>query len=262
LSKDKLHPRHLVWEGTINARDSGGLPADGGSVREGALVRSDELSDLTPDGVQELIDHGVRTVIDVRSADEIADAWDRYPFRQHDIVEYRNLPFRTARDEASTAELRAAWDRAQTRHEFNAIDLDYNARGMGAIVAAIADAPPGGVLIHCHAGKDRTGMVIALALSAVGVSDEDIAADYALTELVLDEIMAEWFGYIGVTDDTEKARLWDMSVPSREAMLDTLAYLRERYGGAERYLLDAGVTSEQLERLRARLVDAKKEEAA
>jgi protein tyrosine/serine phosphatase len=258
LSDTRLHPRHLEWEGLINARDTGGLPADGGVVRDGALVRSDALNDLTPNGVQALIDHGVRTVIDVRSPDEISDAWDRYPFRKHDIVEYRNLPFRAPRDQAAAALIRAAFDRAQSREEFNRVDLDHNGPGMTAIVGAIADAPTGGVLIHCHAGKDRTGMVMALALSAVGVSDEDIAADYALTQLVLHEIMTEWFAYLGVTDESEKARLWNLSVPSHEAMLDTLAYLREHHGGAERYLRENGMTTEQLERLRARLVKSSK----
>ena len=54
----------------------------------------------------------------------------------------------------------------------------------------------------------------------------------------------------------------DLAMPSREAMLDTIAYLRERYGGAEAYLLDGGLTTEQLARLRNRLVEANKEEAA
>jgi protein tyrosine/serine phosphatase len=238
------------------------MPADGGIVRDGALVRSDVLNDLTPNGVQALIDHGVRTVIDVRSAGEVSDAWERYPFREHALVAYRNLPFRATRDEAAAAELRTAYERAQSREEFNKLDLDYNGPGMTAIVGAIADAPPGGVLIHCHAGKDRTGMVMALALSAVGVSDEDIAADYALTQFVLDEIMTEWFQVLGVTDESEKARLWNLSVPSREAMLDTLAYLQERYGGAEPYLREHGMTTAQLQRLRVRLVEAKGAEAA
>ena len=63
---------------------------------------------------------------------------------------------------------------------------------MPAIVAAVADARPGGVLIHCYAGKDRTGMSVALLLSLAGVSDEDIADDYALTMLNLEPLIGEW----------------------------------------------------------------------
>jgi protein tyrosine/serine phosphatase len=266
LSETKPHPRHLDWEGTFNARDSGGLATANGPIRHGALVRSDVLNGLTPAGVAALTDHGVRTVIDVRAAGEIADDWERYPLKGDGVVAYLNKPFRADVDAAMSDEMRAVYRSAQSREEINRADLDFHRRGIAGIVGAIADAPPGGVLVHCHAGKDRTGMVIALALAVVGVSDEDIADDYALTMLVIDRIMTEWLEAIGVTDEVERERLMRIGNPSREAMLDTLNYLRERYGGAERFLLDGGMTRDQIERLRARLVDtnggAKAEDAA
>ena len=261
MSKNKLHPRHLEWEGTINARDTGGLETADGPIKLGALVRSDLLNGLTPDGVAALTQHGVRTVIDVRAAREIADDWERYPIKGDATVGYLNKPFRADVDSALSDEMRAVYRSAQSREEINRADLDFHQRGIAGIVGAIADAPPGGVLVHCHAGKDRTGMVVALALAAVGVSDSDVADDYALTELVLEPLIADWLDLMS-QDPGERERLRRISVPSREAMLDTLAYLREQYGGAERYLLDGGMTSNQLERLRARLIDADSEEAA
>jgi hypothetical protein len=105
-------------------------------------------------------------------------------------------------------------------------------------------------------------MVMAVTLAAVGVSDDDIADDYALSQLVLDRLLAEWFEYMGVTDETEKRRLWGLADPRREAMLDTLSYLRQRHGGATQYLLDAGVTREQLDRLRTRLVEVPRQTGA
>jgi protein tyrosine/serine phosphatase len=260
LSKTKLHPRHLEWEGLINARDTGGLSATDGSIRPGALVRSDVLNGLTPDGVAALTEHGVRTVIDVRGSNEVADDWERYPIKGDETVGYVNLPFRAGLEAEELERVRAVWDAADSREEFNRADLDFHRVGITAIVSAIADAPPGGVLVHCHAGKDRTGIVVALVLAVVGVSDNDIADDYALTELAMDKIMDEWLAHIGAAE-SERERQWAIAMPSREAMLDTLAYLRERYGGAERYLLDGGMTSEQLARLRARLVDANTEVA-
>lgn len=260
MSHNTLHPRHLEWEGTINARDTGGLATADGAVKRGALVRSDLLNGLTPDGVAALTEHGVRTVIDVRTADEIADDWERYPLKGDSVVGYLNKPFRADVDSKLPDEVRAIYRSAESREEINRADLDFHRRGIAGIVAAIADAPPGGVLVHCHAGKDRTGMVIALALAAVGVGDDDIADDYALTELVLEPLIADWLDFMS-QDPQERERLSRIAVPSREAMLDTLAYLREHYGGAERYLLDGGMTAEQLERLRARMVDANKEAA-
>lgn len=261
MSKARLHPRHLEWEGTINARDTGGLGTADGPIKRGALVRSDMLNGLTPDGVAALTEHGVRTVIDVRAANEIADDWERYPIKGDSIVGYLNKPFRADADSEMPDRMRAVYRSAQSREEINRAELDFFRRGIAGIVAAIADAPPGGVLVHCHAGKDRTGMVIAVALAAVGVSDSDIADDYALTELVLEPLIADWLDLMS-QDPLERERLRRISVPSRAAMLDTLAYLRENYGGAERYLLEGGMTSDQIGRLRARLVDANGAEAA
>jgi len=246
--------RLLEWDGVINARDSGGLRARGGEIRRGALIRSDVLNGLTPEGVTALTQHGVRTVIDVRAADEIAHDWARYPLKEHPVVGYLNRPF-TAGDETQMGDqVRAVYRAAQSREEINRADLDIHRGGITAIVAAIADAPPGGVLVHCHAGKDRTGIVIAVTLAAVGVSDDDIADDYALTQLVLEPLIADWLEHMS-HDPAEQQRLRRLAEPRREAMLDTLAYLRQRYGGAAQYLLGAGLTAQQLDQLRARLVD-------
>jgi protein tyrosine/serine phosphatase len=261
LSDTRLHPRHLVWEGLINARDTGGMPTPDGEIRHGALVRSGRLNGLTATGVAALTAHGVRTVIDVRGRGEAADDWERYPIKGDGPIGYLNQPFRAGLGDEELERVRALYDAAQSREEFNRLDLDHSRQGIAAILSAIADAPPGGVLIHCHAGKDRTGIVVALALAVVGVSDSEIADDYALTEHAMDQIMEEWLAHIGA-GESERERHWAMAMPSREAMLDTLAYLRERYGGAEQYLLDAGMTKELLERLRVRLVEAKGAEAA
>ena len=96
-------------------------------------------------------------------------------------------------------------------------------------------------------------MVIALTLAAVGVSDADIADDYAMTQLVLEPLIADWLDQMS-HDPAERERLRRLAVPSRAAMLDTLAYLRERYGGAVPYLLESGVTQAQIDVLRNRLV--------
>ena len=250
---DSGRERILDWDGVINARDSGGLRAAVGKIRHGALVRSDVLNGLTPNGVAALTDHGVRTVIDVRAPDEIAHDWTRYPLKDHPTVGYVNRSFTAGVETHMWDQVRAVYRAAQSRAEINKADLDIHRLGIAAIVAAIADAPPGGVLVHCHAGKDRTGVVIAVTLAVVGVSDEDIADDYALTQLVLEPLIADWLDQMS-HDAQERERLRQLSVPSREAMLDTLHHLRERHGGAVPYLLEAGVTQAQLDRLRNRLV--------
>jgi protein-tyrosine phosphatase len=250
--------RILDWEGALNARDTGGLPTrDGGRIRPGALVRSDVLTRLTESGRQALVDHGVRTIIDVRGGNELDRDEGKYPFRDHSQrpdVRYLNVPFVVGRAADEREMLHARYQAAKNREELNRIDLDAHADGIGAIVCAVADAEPGGVLVHCHAGKDRTGTVVALILSLLGVADDAIADDYALTALNLEPLIIDWLDEMS-QDVTERDRLRRLAAPRREAMLDTLAHVRERYGGAEQYLLSVGVSAEQIDRLRARLVD-------
>jgi protein-tyrosine phosphatase len=258
-SDSKERSRILAWDGLFNARDLGGLPAaDGGHMRWGALVRSDMLPRLTQDGQAALVDHGIRTVVDVRFPEEVLVDWDAYPFQGEaatgDAPQYLNVPFNTGRGQDGEEEIRQAYQTAASREELNRLDIDLNQKGVAAIVTAIATAPEGGVLVHCHAGKDRTGAVVALLLSLVGVPDEVIADDYALTAVSLAPLISEWLDSMS-SEPRERARLEGLANPSREAMLETLAHLRSRHGGAEAYLLSGGVTPADIERLRDRLVE-------
>jgi protein tyrosine/serine phosphatase len=244
--------RILEWEGCFNVRDLGRLPArEGARTRWGAVVRSDIPSRLTERGRAALVAHGISTIVDLRADHEVTSDAELYPFREPSPghPSYRHVPFNVWDDEAPG---RVARDRAaQTREEMNPLDLDINARGIASAVAAVADAPPGGVLVHCHAGKDRTGIVVALILTLVGVSDDDIADDYSLTMLNLEPLIAEW---IDTIDEADRDRMRALATPRREAMLATLEHLRERYGGAEKYLLGAGASADQIARIRERLV--------
>jgi protein tyrosine/serine phosphatase len=248
--------RILDWEGALNVRDTGGLPtADGRRVKPGALVRSDVLTRLTPSGRAALIAHGVRTVVDVRTSQEVGKDVD-YPFRASGVrsdPNYVNVSFVVDLDEETQAQVEARRESAKHLGELNQMDLEIHKTGIGAIVIAVADAEPGGVLIHCYAGKDRTGMSVALLLSLAGVSDEDISDDYALTTLNLDGLINDWLDTI--EDVAERERMRILATPSREAMLETMAYVHDKYGSAERYLLSAGVSQEHIERIRERLLE-------
>ena len=248
--------RILDWEGALNARDTGGLPtAEGRRIKPGALVRSDVLTRLTPPGRAALIAHGVRTVVDVRTSEEIARDVD-YPFRAaraENDPNYVNVSFVVELDEEEEFEVRARRESATELSELNRMDLEVHKAGIGAIVNAVADAAPGGVLIHCYAGKDRTGMSVALLLSVAGVSDEDISDDYALTTLNLDGLISDWLDTI--EDKSERERMRILATPSRAAMLVTLAYVHDRYGSAEQYLRSAGVSIDHIARIKERLVE-------
>lgn len=238
--------RALAWGACLNVRDLGGLTTvDGRRVRRGALVRSDQLCRLNDDGRGALVAHGVRTVIDLRTPAEIAK--DPDPIWDEHGVDYLHIP---QQDEELWRELDGF---ARTRAERDAASIDRRAANIVAMTRAVGNAAPGGVLIHCLAGKDRTGIAVALLLGLAGVSDADIAADYALSEAALasEKVAA----LAAAADDDARARI-ERGYDSRpETMLATLAHLRTRHGGAAAYLTRAGLTAAEVERVRARLLD-------
>lgn len=178
--------RHLPWQGCFNVRDVGGYPTvDGGRTRWGALIRSDDLGRLTPEGEASLVDYGVRTIVDLRSGWELEAP---HPFRPvapptgeatgADVPAYLNLTLRDLDD----AHLDRALNASSSVAEAYCLFLDHGAASFARIARAFTDAPPGGVLVHCAAGKDRTGLIVAVLLALAGVRDDAIVADYRLTE--------------------------------------------------------------------------------
>jgi protein-tyrosine phosphatase len=247
--------RRLPWEACYNARDLGGYAtADGGRTRWGAFVRADNLSRLTPAGQAALIGYGVRTVIDLRRAYELTI--DLNPFASSSehtrSVTYLHLPMGLGADRAGIQAVQAAeqGDDASLSAIFCQV-LDHYWRGIAGVINAIVAAPPGAVLFHCHAGKDRTGMIAALLLALAGVPNATIAEDYALSQICLQPIFDDW-----LSQEPEPARreqLARMLGAAPESMLEILGYLDEHHGGAARYLHAAGVSEADLERLRQRI---------
>jgi protein-tyrosine phosphatase len=238
--------RALAWDACLNARDLGGITTrDGRRVRRGALIRSDQLCRLDDRGRAAFLAHGVRSVIDLRTPAEVAK--DPDPLWHEHGVDYQLIP---QQDEQLWRELDGF---ARTRAERDAAAIDRRAERIVAMMRAVANAPPGGVLIHCLAGKDRTGIAVALLLALVGVDDAQIAADYALSEAglapELDAALA------AAPSDEERARIMRSYDARPETMLSTLAHLRARHGGAEAYLARAGLSDADIQRIRERLLE-------
>jgi protein tyrosine/serine phosphatase len=142
---------------------------------------------------------------------------------------------------------------ARSRSERDSLALDRRAEHIAAMARAVASAVPGGVLIHCLAGKDRTGIAVALLLGLLGVDEAQIAADYALSEAAL---ASERAAALAAAADAEaRVRVERGYESTAQTMLATLAHLRTRHGGAEAYLTRAGLSSSDIERIRARLLD-------
>lgn len=244
----KQTERHLLWDGCYNARDLGGLPlGEGGETRWGAMVRADLLGRLTEQGRRAMLDYGVRTLIDLRSPQQAAEEPSAYTTESARNVglTYLNLPV-----EAYYPHVSALISRAQTRAEVYCITLDHYPAHLAAILRAIAGAEPGGVVIHCHAGKDRTGVVTGLLLGLAGVPEEEIAADYAESQVRLwplyETLIAEAGG-------EEHVDFWLRPTATAEMMFTMLAHLRRKYGGIGGYLRWAGLSERELGQLCWRL---------
>lgn len=244
----QLAARQLNWEACYNVRDLGGLPTvDGGKTRRQAVVRSDTLERLTPQGRQALVDYGVRTIIDVRAPKEAQEFPSAFtsPRAGRSEPTYLNLPL-----EKYYPHVGELIKKATTRAEVYCIVLDHYPDAVAGIMRAIANAWPGGVVIHCHAGKDRTGIVAALLLSLVGVPAEIIAADYAESQVRLWPLYEKLVAEAGGED---KVGFWLKPTVTPEMMRATLAHVDKTYGGVGEYLAAAGVSPADVARLKSRL---------
>ena len=247
--------RWLDWPVTLNTRELGGYPvAGGGRTRWGALVRSENPALLTQAGQQALIDYGIRTIIDLRFPSELAI--DPSPFyaqsaKNETVVTYTNLPLEVDQH----LDYQDGQDAAEAMCGLYCRLLETNRGHVAAVLGKIGSAPAGGVLFHCYAGKDRTGLIAAMLLSALGVSDEVIIQDYALTHGRLEE-RREMFLADPILPAEKKMYFQTLYNNLPNTMALTLKYLNQTYGSAMGYLATAGLTAQDIEGLRERFISA------
>jgi protein tyrosine/serine phosphatase len=278
LPTDRLRTdRWLRLDGTANTRDLGGLPTtDGGRTASGRILRSDNLQTLSDADVHRLVEEiGLREVVDLRTTAEIL-LEGRGPLRTVPSVTHRHftlLPERGhhtdvfAVEEHEDVELPADWaasvlPRQTAEHDQGEPPavrsyLGYLSDRPEAVVGAVralAEGGPGASVVHCAAGKDRTGVVCALALAVAGVGHDDIVADYALTAEVIDGVVARLAASPTYAEDMERRDV-ATHTPRAETMDRVLTLLDERWGGAEGWLTAHGFGPEEQAALRARLRD-------
>lgn len=249
MTVEEQRQRVLAWEGCFNARDLGGYPtADGGRTAWGAVVRTDNLAPLTEVGRRALLAYGIRAIVDLRRPEEVEEHPNPFADPGTHGIAYTNI---SLIDPA-----------AAPSPEFTTLANDYKGLldrfqyEVAAIMTAIAEAPDGGVLVHCMAGKDRTGIVSALLLDLVGVPRQIVGEDYALTAECFREHDLEWLEN-GPGERAWRERELARFRPRPEVMIEVLEHLDARYGGVEAYLLSAGVAPRSVERLRRRLVTSR-----
>lgn len=260
------YERWIGLEGAVNVRDLGGLPTtDGDATRFGRILRGDNLQGLTAGDLTRLVDDlQLRHVVDLRSISEVRLEGPG-PLTRVPHVDIHHLTLfaeggRFTDVEADTLDERALpWE--------NSPDYDAELRVTGYYYGYLRDRPDSVVaalrvlahddgmkLVHCAAGKDRTGVLSALALGVAGVTREAIIADYAVTGKRLEAILARLRA-----SDTYRADLdsqpTDHHLPRPEYMDQFLTTLDARFGGPAGWLDGHGWTSDDTKALRARLRD-------
>ena len=244
--------RWLRFEGLDNFRDAVGLPLrDGGRTRFGQVLRSANLRHVTDADVAHLVDvFGLRLVIDLRTAREIDR--DGPTAVAHAGVETVGLSFIP---EDGDALPETGDDSDPLLRSYLAYLVDRTENVVQAV--RLLGHPEGGpTLVHCAAGKDRTGVLLALVLDAVGVEREAVIADYALSAEHVEAMFRRWTTAFGreMPDDLTP------HLPRAEVIATVLARLDDEHGrdgrdGAVGWLRANGLDDVTLERLRARLTD-------
>ncbi|MFP5218309.1 MAG: tyrosine-protein phosphatase [Actinomycetes bacterium] len=283
-------PIWLDLDGAVNARDLGGLPTvDGRTTRPGVLLRADNLQDLSARDVDRLVGElGVRTVVDLRSTGEVHLAgptplagsavrhvqlslipeWDGEPdvdeverAVEQAVVNEHDEPqaLDAATTEKALPSLSDFEERARQRRDPTDLADHYigyveAARtNLGTALKVLADPQSGTTLVHCAAGKDRTGVVVALALSLVGVPRDAVLADYLRSAERADRILARL-----QSTDVYGPSLAGVSVdditPRAASMEGFLDHVDTAYGGPHGMALALGVTEEEIARLGVRLL--------
>jgi protein tyrosine/serine phosphatase len=243
----------LAWEGCVNVRDLGGLPTeDGRRTRLGGVVRSDNVRRLTDEGWRALAEHGVQRIVDLRFPEELAE--DQPRDVDIDVVHVSVLGAEPDPEYLKELDAHLAVNDVVDHYAWSYVDfLERYRERFGQAFAAIADAK-GTVVVHCFAGKDRTGLVAAVLLRLAGVDHATIGADYAVTA---ENLRARWEVWLReARDEEERAKLEKLQHTPAEAMARVVQEIERRYGDVASYLRAAGLTDAQIDRLRERLVAA------
>ncbi|MGO4597827.1 tyrosine-protein phosphatase [Terrabacter sp. 2RAF25] len=271
-------PNWIELDGVVNMRDLGGMVTSAGDeVLPHRLLRSDNLQDLTPQAVEALVGtYEVSDIVDLRTHVEVAKegegpllAVDGVTHHHHTLYREdttesgipaaeRALPWET--DERREAAAAAAVEQEHRRsHEqfWSEHYLGYLAQRPDSVVAALRAIATsrGAAVVHCAAGKDRTGTVVGLALKVADVPDELVIADFAASAERVAAIMGRLRAKPAYADNLKDKTVAQQS-PTTETMRMLLATLDERYDGPLGWLAQQGWTTADTERLRRKLLSA------
>lgn len=260
LLPDDLPERILTVDGAINFRDIGGYKtADGQRVRTGRIYRSGALSSLSTAGLEQLGKLGIKLVCDLRSLEEQTDAPDKLP--ADPAPQYLHLPLLAAenrRQRISALFFNRSQFAAMMPDMYTRVIVDGNAHLYGDILRRLANEDNLPTIIHCTAGKDRTGIAVMLILSLLGVPEEVILADYSLSNIYYNSFLEfgrhaiKAIAWTGVTAED----IQPLFISNPVYLKAAIDHIQRKYGSVENYLRSAaGVNNELQAKIKANLLE-------
>jgi protein-tyrosine phosphatase len=255
----------VTWielDGAVNVRDLGALATDDGQVTvKHRLLRGDNLQDLSPSDVRTLVtDIGVTTVVDLRSPGEVTSEGPGPLTRVGSVrhAYHSVLPERGTATDAAADALALRRDGAKSRYPDDircGYYLGYLEDRPEQVVGALRSIAQsaGAALVNCAAGKDRTGVVVAMALTAVGVRRETVVADYAASAERMEAILARLRASKTYASDVDAVPATEQA-PRPQTMAAFLDQLDSRHGGVLGWLAARGFGASDVRSLRAKLV--------
>jgi protein-tyrosine phosphatase len=265
-----MQPMWIDLEGLANLRDVGGIQTtDGGKVVPGRLLRSDNLQTLTPSDVDQLLGLGLTDVVDLRSDYERKlegpGPLARAAVRVHEFSLFREWRAGVGQEKPDVRpevlpEQALPWVDLEPQVNLDnpvaSVYFSYLVDRPDSVVNALRTIAyaPGAALVHCAAGKDRTGTVVALALTLVGAERDAVVADYVASSERVEQVVARL-----MASDTYAENLLGRHISSHlsrpEAMITFLDHIDRQYGGVTELLARMGWTDADAAQLWAKLRD-------
>ncbi|MBF4551144.1 tyrosine-protein phosphatase [Pseudoclavibacter sp. VKM Ac-2888] len=263
-------------QGTFNFRDTGGMPlVAGGTTTPGVFYRSDALSSLTQTGLEELAASDIGVIVDFRTPSERQMAPDRLPvsrpFRVAELPLLEGAVSGLVQQGLQSAA--GGGDPVEQAKSFEVVlaqipslgelyvgMLEHGATSFAELARLVANAtttPPTAVLVHCTAGKDRTGVGSALLLDAVGVERSAIVADYTSSgERLAGEWAERMYGMVAQYGLPLTDEIKDLVAATPASAIERALEWVDAHGGSVAYLQSGGLTGAELAALKGRLTGA------
>lgn len=233
----------LELEGTYNTRELGGyINQDGKTLKKQKLLRSDTLSNLTDNDREKLYRYGIRTVIDLRRSREILEEPSK--LQHYKDIKYYHI----------SLSLNDHYGFMQQRKEESLFDLykgylTGRQEQLNEIIEVISSHLSNGVLFHCTAGKDRTGIISMILLKICNVDDETIKMDYEVSE-------GNMFDYLMKRRNDGIQNEPDFLLRSDRSEMDkTLHFIESHYGTFHQYISHIKIPSNVLDTIRNHVLE-------